>query len=113
MNKNSLRINVSPLTQDYRYAYDKVGDFFNGDFRNQAAFQHQAESVKFRDLKREPLAAVLLKINQDYGCVSQTRQNIDRLIQAEACAVVTGQQVGLFSGPLYTLYKSLTTIKLA
>lgn len=108
-----MRIDISPLANDYIYAYDKVGAFFNGDFRNLAAFHHQTEKVNSRDLNRESLAAVLLKQNRDYGCGSQTCENIDRLTQDHACAVVTGQQVGLFSGPFYTIYKALTTIKLS
>jgi bacillithiol biosynthesis cysteine-adding enzyme BshC len=63
-------------------------------------------------MDRESLADVLLEQNRAYGCGNETLKNIDRLTQDYACAVLTGQQVGLFSGPLYTIYKSLTTIKL-
>jgi bacillithiol biosynthesis cysteine-adding enzyme BshC len=104
---------ISPLVYDYFYGYHKVGEFYNGDFRDLAAFHHQTERAKSRHLQREQLAAILKEQNQNYGCGRQTLGNINRLIQDQACAVVTGQQVGLFSGPLYTIYKSLTAIKLA
>ena len=113
MNNKSLRINISPLANNYIYAYDKVGEFFNGDFRNLEAFQHQTKRVRSHDVDRESLADVLLKQNRDYGCGNETIKNIDKFAQDHACAVVTGQQVGLFSGPLYTIYKALTTIKLS
>ncbi|MBM3295840.1 MAG: bacillithiol biosynthesis cysteine-adding enzyme BshC, partial [Candidatus Aminicenantes bacterium] len=57
--------------------------------------------------------AVLIEQNLAYGCGPRVLENIETLKRDEACAVVTGQQAGLFSGPLYTIYKALTAVKLA
>ncbi len=105
--------NISSLVYDYFHEYDKVSEFFAGNFRDQTAYSLQTEKVRSRDLPREQLAALLKEQNLSYGCGAQTVDNIKKFIQDEACAVVTGQQVGLFSGPLYTIFKALTAIKLS
>jgi len=101
------------LVDDYLNDFGRVSGFFNGDFRDLAAFRRQTESVQARRLPRDVLASVLSEQNQLYGCGPETRDRIGKLAQEQTCAVVTGQQVGLFSGPLYTIYKAFTAIKLA
>ncbi len=62
---------------------------------------------------RGEVAAILERQNRAFGCAEPTLANIQRLSEAGTFAVVTGQQVGLFSGPAFTLYKALTTVRLA
>ncbi len=101
------------LAEDYIYAFDKVQEFYNGDFRDPAAFERQAERSRLRPIVREDLAAVLTEQNRSYGCGTETLDAIGKFVGDKAGAVVTGQQVGLFSGPLYTIHKAMTAIKLA
>jgi bacillithiol biosynthesis cysteine-adding enzyme BshC len=101
------------LVEDYFNDSGKVADYFNGDFREIDDFRRQAERVHSRPVPREDLAEVLTEQNKSYGCGPETLGHIEKIGRNHACAVVTGQQVGLFSGPLYTIYKALTAIKLA
>ena len=56
--------------------------------------------------------SILERQNRAWGASGKTLENIGRL-RAGAAAVVTGQQVGLFGGPLFSILKALTAIKLA
>lgn len=61
---------------------------------------------------RNQLCDALEEMNRASGASEKTLENI-RLLREETCvAIVTGQQAGLFSGPLYTIYKALSAIKL-
>ncbi len=62
---------------------------------------------------RSALCDALEAMNRAWGADAETLANITRLRSEESVAVVTGQQVGLFTGPLYTIYKALSAVKLA
>src|SRR6266851_3893382 len=72
----------------------------------------QASTLKYDPARRERVSAILERQNASWGAGSQTLANIHRLRQG-ATAVVTGQQVALFGGPMFSIYKALTAVKLA
>jgi bacillithiol synthase len=61
---------------------------------------------------RSAIADLLVKQNRSFGAGEEVFSNIERLRQG-AGAVVTGQQVTLFGGPLFTLLKAATAIRKA
>jgi len=62
---------------------------------------------------RQELCDALTEINSNIGAGEKTFEAIELLRDPDTVAVVTGQQTGLFTGPLYTIYKALSAIKLA
>jgi len=62
--------------------------------------------------RREAIADLLEEQNRSFGGGAAAHANIARL-RAGAGAVVTGQQVALFGGPLFTLLKAATAIRKA
>jgi bacillithiol synthase len=62
--------------------------------------------------RRRMLCDLLEAQNRGYGADGAVLENISRLRNG-AAAVVTGQQVSLFGGPLYTLLKAATAIRKA
>jgi len=62
---------------------------------------------------RRELCDALERMNLAWGAGEDTLKNIARLREADCVAVVSGQQAGLFTGPLYTIYKAMSAVKLA
>lgn len=59
---------------------------------------------------RSAVAEILRDQNRNFGSDGATEKNIERLKNG-AAAIVTGQQVSLFGGPAYSLYKALDAIR--
>lgn len=72
----------------------------------------EAKAVRYDASRRQTVAGILERQNRSWNCSPQTLANLDRMRKG-ASAMVTGQQVGLFGGPMFAIYKALTAVKLA
>jgi len=71
------------------------------------------EVLAAHQIDRRALCDALREMNTSWGAAEETLKNIELLRDPDCLAVVSGQQAGLFSGPLYTIYKALSAVKLA
>jgi len=74
--------------------------------------KEESAKISYDSSRRERVTAILERQNKSWDASPQTLVNLDRLRKG-AAAVVTGQQVGLFGGPMFAIYKALTAVKLA
>ena len=72
-----------------------------------------SEVLAAHQTDRNALCDALRTANEAWGAGSETLNNIELLRQGDCLAVVSGQQAGLFTGPLYTIYKAISAVKLA
>ena len=98
--------NTTRLFADVLYHPDKTAPFYQNPLRGLESFEAAAGRIEFSDEHRADLIAALRVQNPQSPA-------LERLAQRGTVAVVTGQQVGLFSGPCYTIYKVLHAVKLA
>jgi bacillithiol biosynthesis cysteine-adding enzyme BshC len=62
---------------------------------------------------RQKLCHALERMNRGWSAGEKSLTNIRLLAESDCLAIVSGQQAGLFTGPLYTIYKALSAVKLA
>lgn len=103
---------TAALFADALYRFPRVARFYAHDPFDAASFRAAAQAVALDATRRAAVADVLVEQNRIFGGGRETEENIARL-RSGAVAVVTGQQVGLFGGPAYSVYKALTAIRLA
>ena len=103
----------SALFLDYLYHFERVSSFYSAPPYTLSSYQAVASQLPSFEGKRAELCAILMRQNKAFGCGAATFENLQRFAQTGCFAVVTGQQVGLFGGPAFTIFKALTTVRLA
>jgi len=97
---------TTALAADTFYHPDKLSAFYRHPLRDLESFRAAAAEIDFSDDRRARLVAALRRQNGDSPALA-------RLAQPGTVVVATGQQVGLFSGPAYTVFKALHAVRLA
>jgi len=103
---------TSKLFADFLYDFPKVSGFYPRPPHYGAWLTEQSKTIHFDGERRRRVAAALARQNRGWGASEKTLANLAKF-EAGALAVVTGQQVGLFGGPLFTVFKVLSAVRLA
>ena len=119
--ESSLRIPVDVrrfpwirrLAADYAYDFRAVAPFFSGDPSDRAAWTSAVARSQAHHRHRREIAAVIGAQQLHRGAPTRAVEAGQRLADDRTVAILTGQQAGLFGGPLFTLLKALTALKLA
>lgn len=107
----------NPLFLSYLYESEQVASFYHSLPFSLEQVKTRAESIasaaSTRRFSRSPIVHSLRKFNREVGTDRDVESNIELLEDPESVAIVTGQQVGLFGGPAYSVYKAATALRVA
>jgi bacillithiol biosynthesis cysteine-adding enzyme BshC len=102
---------TSKLYTCFLEEFSRVARFYSHP-PTEEGLQAAAGEVRMDANARAQVVEILREQNKKFGADASVTRNLDRLA-AGALAVVSGQQVGLFSGPAYSFYKALTAVRAA
>ena len=104
---------IRRLAADYAFDYARVAEFYAGDPSDPQAWRDVIARSQRHVRRRDEVAALLQAQQQRRGAPPEAVAAADQLRDPRSVAIVTGQQAGLFGGPLFTLLKAITAIRLA
>ncbi|GAB5536183.1 MAG: bacillithiol biosynthesis cysteine-adding enzyme BshC [Rubricoccaceae bacterium] len=103
----------SALSTAYLRRHPDALAFYRWDWGNPEHRAAAAAEAAARSIDRNALAGILAEQNRAWGASGTALTRTDILRQPDSVAVVTGQQLGLFAGPLYSIYKALSAVRYA
>src|SRR5882724_993408 len=100
------------LLSDYLTHFERVEEFYSRVGTDAEPLEKSVGQIASQDYRRDELAEALIRQNKKFGSGELTFRHIEELKLPDSVAIVSGQQAGLFTGPLYTIMKALSVAKL-
>lgn len=104
---------LNPLVSDYLKQTPSLRPFYS-HFPDEKGFEQALKQADYTYLDREKLFHILqVQAKRVKNTSIETERNLDLLKQKNTFTITTGHQLCLFTGPLYFIYKIISTINLA
>jgi bacillithiol biosynthesis cysteine-adding enzyme BshC len=104
---------IRRLASDYAFEYSRLADFFAGNPGDAGTWRDAIARASSHRRQRDAVVEVLHAQHRTRHAPNEAQAAAAILADPTSVAVVTGQQAGLFGGPLFTLLKALTAVQLA
>jgi bacillithiol biosynthesis cysteine-adding enzyme BshC len=104
---------IRRLASDYSFDYPRLAEFFAGNPADASAWADAIARVSGHARQRNTLVEVLQAQQRRREAPPEAVAASATFADPRSVAIVTGQQAGLFGGPLFTLLKALTALSLA
>ena len=109
-------LHLSPstkLVQDYIEQRQEMNTFFDYMPYKQDSYSLRYQELMSRSFARKELVECLKDFQETFTYHEKSLRQLEKLLDPTSVAIVGGQQPGLFTGPMYTIYKAITVIQLA
>ncbi len=103
------KLPFSELFCNYIRHSDSLATFYEAHPFDEERVAERAENFAFPG-HRDRSADALTAFNRLFDAPEETFAGIEKLREPDGLAVVTGQQLTLYGGPLFTVYKTITAI---
>ena len=102
----------SRLFLDFLFQFDRVQEFYVHRPHATAVLEYARKLTDFPAERRAQVARVLERQNRAWGASAATLDSIERFRRG-AVACISGQQVSLLGGPLYSVLKAVSALQMA
>ncbi|WP_409292111.1 bacillithiol biosynthesis cysteine-adding enzyme BshC [Peribacillus sp. SCS-37] len=104
---------INKFASDYIDGRLKTDKFFHYDIHDEKVYEKRYSDLMNRSFHRTELAGHIRQYMDPFGMNDCVLRNLEALEGPDSAVVIGGQQAGLLSGPLYTIHKAISVIKLA